>query len=225
MTPGEATTARAVPYLGRMRSIEAGAGQRSAGQLPRAIVITGEPGSGKSSLGRVLAEETGFTLLDLDDLAPVEALLCLMGRGAEEIDDPAVASRVRAARYGALMATAATNLALGRGVVLVGPFSAERREPRRWQAVGDRLGTGERCLVYLDCPAGERRRRLEQRGSARDARKLVGGSRKEPAPVVDHIRVDGRHEVAEQLRVLLAELSRHDRARGGLQAAVGERTC
>lgn len=199
--------------------------RRPAGGFPRVIVIAGEPGSGKSSLGRALAGTVGFVLLDLDDLAPVEALAGLMGRRADEIDDPAVASRLRGPRYEALLATAATNIGLGHGVVLVGPFSAERRDAARWQALGDRLGVGDVRLVYLDCPPAERRRRLVRRASDRDARKLVAADLPGERPTVAHVRVDARREVADELEELLAELGGHGRALGSVRQPVGERTC
>ena len=173
---------------------------------PEAVVVTGPPGSGKSTLSALLAGRLGAALLDLD--TATSDLTAVVGEllGADDLDDPVLAGATRAARYAAITAVAEENLRLGLSVVLVAPFTAERRDPAAWAALAARLSAagGRPSLVWLDLDAATVADRLRRRGAGRDAPRLARGDGVTgvdlAAPRVPHIRAD-----AEQLPDALLE--------------------
>ena len=174
-------------------------------QLP-ALLISGPPASGKSTLATAVATRLGAALLDQDVLTG--ALTAVVGDlvGTHDLDDPALAALTRDARYEVVLATAEHNLRAGIPVVLVAPFTAERTDPAAWHTVRDRLAAagGRPALVWLRLPADELVRRLRDRGADRDQGKLAdpaafaNGALLRP-PVVEHIAVDATASAAQQL--------------------------
>ena len=110
----------------------AGADTRLAASVrARAVVVAGPPASGKTTLGAALARVLHHTFIDLDIVTGAMTRAALALAGADETAlDGALGARLRDARYGALLDTAAANLDLGLGVVLSGPFTRERPIPR-----------------------------------------------------------------------------------------------
>ncbi|GEK19593.1 AAA family ATPase [Cellulomonas xylanilytica] len=163
---------------------------------PQAVVVTGPPGSGKSTLAALLARGLGAALLDLDT-ATADLTAVVVGLlGVEDLDDPVLARTTRAARYAAIAAVAEENLRLGLGVVLVAPFTAERRDPSAWAALAARLEAagGRPSLVWLDIEPAAVEERLRRRAAARDVPRLARESGVSgldlTAPRVPHIRAD-----------------------------------
>src|SRR5579875_2320991 len=152
----------------------AGADARSpAGVRVRAVVIAGPPASGKTTLGAALARALHHALIDLDIVTGAMTRAALVLAGADESAlDGAPGARLRDARYGALLDTAAANLAVGLGVVLSGPFTRERADPARWEAVRGRLGCSDAALICLELDESTRRERMRARGAPRDRLKL-----------------------------------------------------
>ncbi|MEV4645228.1 AAA family ATPase [Saccharopolyspora sp. NPDC049357] len=169
---------------------------------PVALLISGEPASGKTTLGAAAAERYSAALLDLDVITGP-----LTERFGTRLDDP----EVREARYAALLDTAVDTLRVGTSAVLVAPFTAERTDPRRWSAVAGRLrATGaEPLLVWVDCPPELILTRMRERAASRDSAKLDDPAKllatRPIEPVAQHVRVDATTPMAEQL----AELDRH----------------
>lgn len=96
---------------------------------PRALLITGPAGSGKSTLGAGLAVRTGAALVDEDVLTnPLVAVVAELAGGSDDIDHARLRERVRTARYRALFDVVAAQLACGLSVVAVAPFTAETSE-------------------------------------------------------------------------------------------------
>ena len=162
---------------------------------PLAVLVSGAPGSGKSTVGAVIAQRLGAALLDLD--TATAALTRVVGdlRGTHDLDDPDLVRVTRAARYDAITALAEDNLAIGVDVVLVAPFSTERRDPAAWDVLRSRLEQGGATsrLVWLRISADEVGRRVERRGLARDAAKHAGSwtdGLDLEAPAVPHIEAD-----------------------------------
>jgi predicted kinase len=179
-----------------------------------ALLVCGPPASGKTTLARVLAEHVGACLLDLDVVtgALTEAVGKLVG--STDLDSPAFAGDLRAARYECLVAAAEDNLRLGRPVVLVAPFTAERTSPRAWQSVRDRMiaAGGRPNLVWLRVSRDELVRRLRARGADRDAAKLADPdsfllNHSVAAPVVEHVAVDALDNVSDQVARILAAIT------------------
>ncbi|MGA8211373.1 MAG: AAA family ATPase [Nocardioidaceae bacterium] len=183
---------------------------------PRAVLVSGPPGSGKSTVGRLVAGRLGAALLDLD--TATASLTAVIGRlhGTDDLDDPEVVRLTRAARYEAVTALAEDNLAAGTGVVLVAPFSAERRDPASWATLESRLvGAGAAAsLVWLRISPAEVLRRVGQRGAARDAGKRRGdwlaGLDLSP-PLVPHLVVDAHLAPPVVAERILASLRPRDR--------------
>ncbi len=179
---------------------------------PPALVVTGAPGSGKSTLGAVLAQRLPGPLVDIDtltaDLTGVVARLL----GVDDLDDPRLADATRGPRYAAVLAVAEENLRLGHPVVLVAPFTQERRDPAAWARLADRLvaAGGAPRLVWLELDAPTLSSRLHQRGAERDAPKLADAARASgmdlAAPASPHLRLDAARPVAELVDQVLSDL-------------------
>ena len=181
--------------------------------MPLALVVSGAPATGKSTLGAALARELGAALIDLDTAtAPLVAVVSGLV-GTDDLDDPRLAGRVRAARYETVTALAEDSLRAGTPVVVVGPFTRERHDPAAWAAVVGRLTVagGEPHLLWLSLPAAVAVARLQGRGAARDRAKLtdvpayLDGLDLTP-PQVPHVLVDSGAPIVEQVSAVRAAL-------------------
>jgi predicted kinase len=181
-------------------------------RAPWVVVLTGAPGSGKSSTARALASEWHAAVLDQDAMTNplVDVVADLIG--ADDYDDPQLAALVRTARYECLLRVAADCVAVGISVILVAPFTAERRDPEAWdrleRAVDDFGGRAR--LVWLRIGEQELAARLRGRGATRDAAKLddlgvfLAGVDLTP-PTTPFLEVDAALPPAEQAaRIQLA---------------------
>jgi predicted kinase len=178
--------------------------------LVPAIVVTGAPAAGKSVLGAAVARQLGAALLDMDTvtgpLVAVVAELC----GTDDLDSTRLAELTRSARYRTMLDTAAEILSIGTPVVLVAPFTAERRSVDRWQELSDRLAGagGTPRLVWVRLPAEEILRRMRTRDADRDRRKLddpqrfLAGLTLAP-PAAPHVAVDGALPLPDQVKAAL----------------------
>ena len=190
----------------------AGADARhAAGIRARAVVIAGPPASGKTTLGAALAHALHHAFIDLDIVTGPMTRAALALAGADETAlDGELGARLRDARYGALLDTAAVNLALGHGVVLTGPFTRERTDPARWDALRERLSCPDATLICLELDEELRVRRMETRGAARDRAK-VRTDASEPRDSLatgpsDAIRLDGGGDPRDVLSAALTAL-------------------
>lgn len=179
-----------------------------------ALLVSGPPASGKTTVARLVAERTGACLLDLDVVTG--ALTEAVGRlvGSTDLDSPPFAGDLRAARYECLLATAEDNLELGRPVVLVAPFTEERTSPGAWEPVRDRLiaAGGRPLLVWLRLSREELVLRLRTRDAERDAAKLADldaflAIHSLEAPVVEHVAVDAADDVTIQVDRILTSIT------------------
>src|SRR4051794_33701752 len=93
------------------------------------------------------------------------------------------------------MCLAEDNLAAGTSVVMVAPFTAERRDPRAWDQLQCRMNRvgATTTMIWLRISADEVLRRVGQRGAARDRAKVrsdwPAGLDLEP-PTVPHLEVE-----------------------------------
>lgn len=180
---------------------------------PPAVVLTGWPGAGKSTVGRALAGRLGAALIDQDTAtAPLVAVVADLV-GAHHLDDPRLAGPTRRARYETIIALAEDSLRVGTPVVLVAPFTRERRSAQAWQALDRRLrrAGGRPLLVWLRLRPAVAVDRLQARGAARDLAKLsdpaafvAGLDVAEPA--VAHLSVDGESATDAIVAVVLTAL-------------------
>jgi predicted kinase len=184
-----------------------------------AILVAGPPASGKSTVGSALAKTLGATLIDQDVatgqlLSIIESLV-----NVDDLDDPQLAALTRTARYETVTRLAEDNLRLGNTVLLVAPFTAERKNLPAWQELCHRLrraGGGAVAMVWLYLSREELLQRLRVRGAVRDAAKLRSEQRfieqlELGPPVGPHIPVHAVgsvdaivHSIIMQLRAELA---------------------
>lgn len=182
---------------------------------PVALVVTGPPAAGKTTLGRALATHLGAALLDQDTAtAPLTAVVAELV-GVHDLDDDRLALRTRAARYETVSALAEDNLRAGIPVVLVAPFSLERRDAQAWTLLAQRLQAagGAPVLVWLRLDPADVVARLRARAAGRDAEKLADPAAfirtlDLAAPLVPHLAVDAAAPVAEVVGDVLAALTR-----------------
>ena len=138
---------------------------------PAAVLIGGPPATGKSTLAMALAPRLDAAVLDLDvATAPLTRVVSEL-TGLHDLDDPALAGLTREARYDTLLGLAAANLAAGRPVVLVAPFTLERSRVSAWAATTRRI-PAQATMVWLYLRPAELIGRLAERGLARDESKL-----------------------------------------------------
>jgi predicted kinase len=162
-----------------------------------AVLLAGFPGSGKSTVGRALARRLGAALVDQDTVTgPLVAVVAELV-GVHDLDDARLAEPTRRARYDTVVDVAEDNLRIGTPVVLVAPFSLERRDLQAWESVDRRLRAagGTPLLVWLHLDPAAVVGRLQARGAARDLAKLAdpaafAAGLRRGEPVGPHLLVD-----------------------------------
>jgi predicted kinase len=182
-----------------------------------AVVITGWPAAGKSTVGRALARRLGGALLDQDTAtAPLVAVVADLV-GVHDLTDHRLAGLTRRARYETVTALAEENLGVGVPVVLVAPFTEERRDLTAWTTLEARLRAagGSPLLVWLRLDPATVVDRLRDRGAARDTAKATDlaeftASLDLSEPAGPHLTVDGERPTDDVVRTVLAALGRAD---------------
>ena len=165
--------------------------------MPKAIIVCGTPGSGKTTHAKQLAANGNATVLDIDTVTErlVKIGLVESGRSPDDRDSEYFKRTYREPIYEALFDIARENLPY-HDVVIVGPFTKEIRDPDWPSNLSSELG-GLVEVHYVQCPPEIRRQRLAVRGDARDRAKLEDWDRyikyygDEHPPVFHHVLVDG----------------------------------
>ncbi len=116
------------------------------------VILSGLPGTGKTTLGRALAEETGAVHVRIDSIEQA------LKRSSLKLDP------VEDAGYAAGMALAEDNLRLGHTVIAdsVNPLELTRKA---WRSVAARAGTAFADVEIVCSDIREHRRRVETRAS------------------------------------------------------------
>jgi predicted kinase len=179
-----------------------------------AVLLTGWPAAGKSTVGRVLARRLSAALIDQDTAtAPLVGVVADLV-GVHDPDDARLAGPTRRARYETVTALAEDNLRVGNPVVLVAPFTDERRDLHAWLALDRRLRAagGSPLLVWLRLQPATMVQRLRARGAARDLAKAADTAAFMAAldvaePVGPHLTVDGESPTDDLVRTVLAALA------------------
>jgi DNA-binding transcriptional regulator YhcF (GntR family) len=145
-------------------------------KAPQVVLIGGYAGSGKTELGRIMARETGWPILDKDTLTRpvVEYALQTIGHSPNDRESDEYLTLIRPREYEALEAAAMENVQCGNSTIVTAPFIREFRD-EAW--LSRMRGTcesmhAEMTVVWLYCDAPTMLTYVRRRGAARDAAKL-----------------------------------------------------
>lgn len=146
-------------------------------QKPRVVLVGGCAGSGKTELGRILARETGWPILDKDTLTRpvVEAALEVHGVSPHDRESKTYVNLVRPREYEALLAATSENVQCGTSAIVTAPFIREFNDGA-WIGRTEALFASMDAvttLVWVYCDADTMHTYIRHRGAARDAAKLA----------------------------------------------------
>lgn len=183
------------------------------------VLIGGYAGSGKTELGRIIARQTGWPILDKDTTTRqvVEAALESLGLSRNDRESDQYVNVIRPAEYNALLETMTENVQCGNSAVVTAPFIRELQD-RAWcdrqlasiQSMGAHLH-----VAWVRCDEQTMRTYLQHRGAARDTAKLEDWTRYMAGvdlaykPQIEHRIVDnsaGSRPLQEQAAELLTAL-------------------
>ena len=164
--------------------------------MPKAIIVCGTPGSGKTTHARQLAFSSTATLLDIDTVTErlVKVGLTAAGHSPDDRDSDYFKKTYREPVYQALFDIARDNLPF-HDVVITGPFTKEIQDPDWPAKLSSELGYPVE-VHYVQCPPEIRRQRLGIRGNERDLAKLQDWDNyikyygEEHPPVFEHVLID-----------------------------------
>jgi predicted kinase len=181
---------------------------------PAAVLVTGPPASGKSTVGTSLARTLGATLIDQDvATGPLVGVIGSLVK-VDDIDDPRLATLTRADRYETITRLAEDNLRVGNTVLLVAPFTEERKNLQAWEDLIHRLqraAGGAVTMIWLYLSREELLQRMRARGAKRDEAKLnkeqqfIDQLNLGP-PIGPHIPIHAVGSVEEIVRSILVQL-------------------
>ncbi|MGV9668377.1 GntR family transcriptional regulator [Nocardia niigatensis] len=166
------------PRSGRIvADMAAAVGDKPRPARPRVVYIGGYAGSGKTEVGRTLARETGWAMLDKDTLTRhvVDAALVQLGSTIADRESKTYMEVVRPAEYQCLEAAVAENISCGVSAIATAPYLREitnRAWLERTAATLSSMGA-EMSVIWIRCSAESMRSYIERRGAARDTHKLA----------------------------------------------------
>ncbi|NUT91244.1 MAG: GntR family transcriptional regulator [Saccharothrix sp.] len=183
---------------------------------PSVLLIGGFAGSGKTELGRILARQTGWPMLDKDTLTRpvVEAALEILGLSPNDRESEEYVTRIRPREYEALANAVSENVQCGTSVIATAPFIREFGDLawiKRMEAACADMNA-KLFIVWVACDAGTMHTYIRHRGAARDAYKLdnwesyIDSINVDFKPPVPHFTVDNSASGAplqEQARELI----------------------
>jgi DNA-binding transcriptional regulator YhcF (GntR family)/predicted kinase len=167
---------------------------------PHVLMVGGYAGSGKTELGRVIARETGWPMLDKDTMTRpvVEAALEILGLSPNDRESEPYLSKVRPREYEAVVSAMTENVQCGNSAIVTAPFIREFSDPawaERMQAACEGMGA-KLSFVWVYCDAATMHTYVRHRGAARDATKLanwesyISGIDLELRPPAPHFVID-----------------------------------
>ncbi len=193
---------------------------------PQVVMIGGYAGSGKTELGRILARETGWPMLDKDTLTRfvVEAALEMQGLSRNDRESETYLTKIRPAEYDSLLEAMTENLQCGNNSIVTAPFVREFADEgwiRQRELLCRNLGA-QLTIVWVYCDADTMHTYVRHRNAPRDATKLADwdkymeGVDVEFRPPVPHVVIDNSVSggvMAEQARQLIDQLTSNSKGK------------
>ncbi|MFI9449211.1 AAA family ATPase [Amycolatopsis sp. NPDC052450] len=184
------------------------------------VMIGGYAGSGKTELGRILARETSWSMLDKDTLTRfvVEAALEMQGLSRNDRESDLYLNKIRPAEYSSLLEAVTENVQCGNSVIVTAPFIREFTDEtwiRQRELMCRNLGA-ELTIVWVFCDAETMHTYVQHRNAPRDATKLedwnkyMEGVDVDFRPPVPHVVIDNSvagEVMIEQARRLIVQLA------------------
>ncbi len=174
--------------------------ERQRAGRPQLWLVGGYAGSGKSELGRIIARETGWAILDKDTLTRpvVEAGLQCMGLSPNDRESEGYLTTMRPREYEALYSAWSENLECNNSAIVTAPFIREFNDAawlnRTKAACAD--FNADLTVVWVYCDAETMLTYMRHRGAARDSAKLADWEKylthidTNFRPLADHYVVD-----------------------------------
>jgi predicted kinase len=167
---------------------------------PHVVMIGGYAGSGKTELGRILARETRWPILDKDTLTRfvVEAALEMQGLSRNDRESDVYLKNIRPGEYDSLLEAMTENVQCGNSAIVTAPFIREYSDEawiKKTQATCKKLGA-TLTFVWVYCDADTMHTYLRHRDAARDSAKLadwdgyMAGIDLDLRPPVPHVVID-----------------------------------
>lgn len=146
--------------------------------IKKLVLIGGVPGSGKTHVGKTIAQQTSAVYLDKDTVSQLftEQLLVALGSNKDDRESEVYIHKVRPIEYETLMALALENISQASNhVICSAPFLYQYSSPKWLNKLSAQLKEmgAELILVWLSVDVATAKIRLTQRNTPRDAWKLA----------------------------------------------------
>ncbi|MFB7722323.1 GntR family transcriptional regulator [Nocardia sp. NPDC056100] len=143
---------------------------------PRAVLVGGYAGSGKTEFGRIFARETGWAMLDKDTItrSVVDAALVEMGSSMQDRDSQIYHRSIRPAEYECLEAVMLENIGCGVSVICTAPYLREFKQRSWFERTAARLDAlgADMSVIWIQCDVDSMHTYVKRRGAIRDTWKL-----------------------------------------------------
>ena len=141
------------------------------------ILIGGLPGSGKTHIGKILANDINAVYLDKDTISRdfTEAMLVEIGCSSDDRESELYLAKVRDHEYSTMMKIGMENLELGNSVICSAPFISEFKS-NEWvdERVFDaEMADAEFSAIWIHVDETTANDRIVSRGASRDNWKLT----------------------------------------------------
>ncbi len=142
------------------------------------VIITGCAGSGKTSLGKKIARETGWTYIDKDTVTRdfTDFILVDKGKSKSDRESDVYCNEIRPVEYQITFKVCDENLRLGNSVILTIPFIAQIKDYGKWQEMVQEYGLDLDDVVvkfvWINHDEGSEYTRVTKRNADRDGYKL-----------------------------------------------------
>jgi dephospho-CoA kinase len=147
-------------------------------QKPKLIIISGLAGSGKTTIGKILAKKLNYLYLDKDTLTRgfVDLLLEQKGIGKEDRESEFYLKTINPIEYSTLLRVALENIDIESGVILSAPFIQQILNPSYFTSVLESNFSFNNIIikiVWISTNRDTERMRLIDRDALRDKNKLA----------------------------------------------------